>query len=80
MVDHYLDDFVTMGPPDSDLCRANLNLILAVCRDLGVPLTIEKLVGPSQCLSFLGIEIDTVCCQLRLPVAKLSQLKALLAQ
>ena len=80
MVDHYLDDFITMGPPNSDLCRNNLEFILAVCRDLGVPLAIEKLEGPSQCLTFLGIEIDTASSQLHLPVDKLARLKALLAQ
>jgi hypothetical protein len=80
MVDHYLDGFITMGPPNLDLCRNNLELILAVCRDLGVPLAIEKLEGPSQCLTFLGIEIDTASSQLRLPVDELALLKALLAQ
>ena len=30
-VDHYLDDFVTMGPPNSTVGRQNLELILAVC-------------------------------------------------
>ena len=57
VVDHYLDDFVTMGPPDTDSCRVNLDRILAVCRDLGVPFAIEK-QGPSQCMTFLGIEIE----------------------
>ena len=67
MVDHYLDDFVTMGPPDTDSCGVNLDRILAVCRDLGVPLAMEKLECPSQCMTFLGIEIDTASSQLCLP-------------
>lgn len=78
MVHHYLDDFITIGPPSSNVCKANLDRILAVCRDLGVPLAMEKLEGPSQCLVFLGIEIDTVRCQLRLPAEKLIRLQALL--
>lgn len=80
MVDHYLDDLITIGPPDSDMCRTNLDRILAVCKDLGVPLAIEKLEGPSQCLVFLGIEIDTVRCQLRLPAEKLIRFQVLLAE
>ena len=80
MVDLYLDDFVTMGPPGMDTCRVNLDRILAVCSDLGVPLAMEMLEGPSQCMTFLGIEIDTACGQLRLPAEKLARLKALLAQ
>ena len=59
-VDHYLDDFITIGPPDSEECHHNLSTMLEVCHRLGVPLANEKLEGPSACLTFLGIEIDTV--------------------
>ncbi len=51
-VDHYLDDFITIGPPGSDICHRNLTIILEVCRTLGVPLAQEKLEGPSACLTF----------------------------
>ena len=44
--------------------------MLEVCRRLGVPLSNEKLEGPSACLTFLGTEIDTVARVLRLPRAK----------
>ena len=74
-VDHYLDDFVTMGPPGSNACKHNLDLILATCADLGVPLAEEKLEGPSECLTFLGIEIDTSLGILRLPAEKLARLQ-----
>jgi hypothetical protein len=79
-VDHYLDDFITMGPAGSDECQANLTRIIAVCEDLGVPLAADKLEGPSDCLTFLGIEIDTRAGLLRLPADKLARLKELLAQ
>ena len=46
LVDHYLDDFITMGPPGSETCGQNLDRILAVCRELGVPLAMDKLEGP----------------------------------
>ena len=42
IVDHYLDDFITMGRPGSPECRQNLDRILAICADLGVPLVAEK--------------------------------------
>ena len=42
---------------------------------LGVPLEESKLEGPSTCLTFLGIEVDTVALQLCLPREKLSKLK-----
>ncbi len=38
-----------------------------------------KLAGRATALTFLGIEIDTQSLQLRLPRAKLAELKALVA-
>ena len=51
-IDHYLDDFITMGPAGSDQCRRNLDLILAICDELGVPLATDKLEGPRVALRF----------------------------
>ena len=79
-VDHYLDDFITMGPPESETCGRNLAQILTLCRELGVQLAQDKLVGPSHCLTFLGIEVDTRAGTLRLPADKLARLKATLAK
>ena len=45
------------------------------CDRLGFPVAFHKVEGPSPILTFLGIEIDTLQCQLRLPQAKLSTLK-----
>ena len=64
-----------MGPPNSTVCRQNLELILAVCAELGVPLAEEKIAGPTHCLTFLGIEIDTAEGVLRLPEDKLTRLR-----
>ena len=80
IVDHYLDDFITLGPPDSAECQQNLDRILSVCADLGVPLALAKLEGPSHRLTFLGIELDTMEGVLRLPQDKLCRLRGLLAQ
>jgi len=56
---HYLDDFLIMGLPASSKCLENLNIIKGVCVQLGIPLALEKLEGPSQSLTFLGIILDT---------------------
>ena len=58
-VEHYLDNFVTLGSLGSSECGRNLERILAVCADLGVPLAMDKLMEPTDCLTFLGIELDT---------------------
>ena len=71
---HYLDDFLVMGPPDSDMCKRSLELLISECNTLGVPLAPEKLEGPSSVLTFLGIEINTSEGILRLPAEKLRRL------
>ena len=53
-IDHYLDDFVTMGPPDSEACARALDLIVRTCEELGVPLAAEKMEGPASRLIFFG--------------------------
>ena len=35
---HYIDDFLTAGPPESDKCHVFLALIKAICEYLGFPL------------------------------------------
>ena len=46
---------------------------------LGVPVATQKLEDPTTCLTFLGIEIDTMALQLRLPQVKLVELRALVS-
>ena len=74
---HYLDDYLCIIPPgrlggqhDKPLQR-----IIQICRELGVPLALEKVEGPSTCLTFLGIEIDTMSLQIHLPPRKLQKVK-----
>ena len=71
---HYLDDFLTLGPPDSPICSHNLNTITEVCQKLGVPLALEKVEGPSQTLTFLGIVLDTKHMEARLLHKKLQRI------
>ena len=73
-IDHYLDDFITMGPSGSQVCGRNLDVIFQACEELGVPLAMEKLEGPTTRLIFLGIEIDTTSGSMRLPEEKLARL------
>ena len=80
IVEHYFDDFVTLGSPKQPECGQNLDKILVVCAELGVPLAMDKLEGPTDRLTFLGIELDTRAGVLRLPTDKLSRIKELLAE
>jgi len=53
----YLDSFAVLGSPGSEQCHQSLELLKAVCSDLGVPLDPEKQAGPTTTTEFLGITI-----------------------
>ena len=76
---HYLDDFLLADPPGSLQCARDLNTLLSSFSRLGVPVATQKLEGPTMCLIFLGIEIDTMALQLHLPQAKQVELRALVS-
>ena len=75
---HYLDDFIVIGPPRSSECADALATLDDVCSRLGIPLAQHKRDGPTTCLTFLGVEVDTEAAELRLPQAKLERLRSLL--
>uniref|UniRef100_A0A1X7TSH8 Reverse transcriptase domain-containing protein n=1 Tax=Amphimedon queenslandica TaxID=400682 RepID=A0A1X7TSH8_AMPQE len=68
---HYLDDFIMV---EGDLVAAKeaKRLLSSTFEKLGLPLEPSKLEGPSTCLTFLGIEVDTLKLQLPLPTDKLT--------
>ena len=78
-VEHYTDDFITLGKPRSDECQANPHVMLEMCEAKGVPITAEKSEGPSTSLVFLGIEIESHNMEMTLPPEKLSNLRESLA-
>ena len=51
---------------------------MKTCTALGLPMAADKREGPTTCIIFLGIELDTVKLELRLPQHKLVRLKSLL--
>ena len=75
---HYLDDFLFIGRATSTNCQHSLNCFRALCATLGVPIAEDKTVGPTKCLTFLGIELDTEAMVLRLPEEKIVELKSLI--
>ena len=79
-VRHYLDDFILLGPAGTNLCTRDVEMVLDTFQELGVPVAENKLVGPSTCITFLGIEIDSVRMKLRLPEDKLERVKTLVAE
>ena len=79
-VDHYLDNYFMFGAPHSSECTDALSTICRACADLGVPLAMDKLEGPSAWLTLLGIEVDMVEGVLRLPRDKLARIRVALGR
>ena len=75
---HLLDDFLTAGPPASDICSRRLEIILAACTYLGIPVAEEKTEASTTSLTFLGIHLDTDLLEAQLPDDKLAELRDLL--
>ena len=77
---HYLDDFHTLGPPGSSVCQHNLDRSVDYFSKLVIPLHPDKQEGPSTCLTILGIELDSLNLQARLPQDKFDRITALLEE
>ena len=75
---HYLDDFLFICGPDTEEGNQTLEIALKVLQHLGVPVAAHKTEGPAVLVVFLGILIDTVAFELRLPLDKIQRLQALL--
>lgn len=77
---HVLDDFLLVGPPDYNACLSNLNKFLNMADTLGIPIKHEKTVLPCTTLTFVGIELDSVKMEKRLPLDKLVKIRGLLEE
>ena len=69
---HVLDDFLFIGPSEI-ICQRALDTFIKICEDIGVPLAPEKTEGPSQVLTFLGIQLDTKTMCASLPEDKVEK-------
>ena len=78
-VAHYIDDFITIGAPDSPECQENAAIMHSACDRVGFPVEPEKDEGPATTLPFLGIELDSIAFELRLPLDKLQRMKEVLS-
>lgn len=65
----YLDD-IYITASSFRQCKDDLNTAISLLRTLGWAIAWHKVVGPTQKLTFLGIEIDSLSMTMRLPVEK----------
>ena len=72
---HYLDDFFFFFPTSAEACKNALAVSVPLCAELELPVVPDKVASPSPMITFLGIEIDSVKQELRLPHNKLTRLQ-----
>ena len=77
VVIHYVDDFLFIAKSKQQ-AQAMLDGARRLARELGIPWADDKTEGPSTCLTFLGVEINTLTMQARLPDTKLLELRQLI--
>ena len=77
---HYLDNYLLMSSPGSVMASTMRPLAEYTFSRIGAPIAAHKTEGPTKCLTFLGIQIDTTLFQLSLPGEKVSRLRTLLEQ
>ncbi|CAJ0961225.1 unnamed protein product [Ranitomeya imitator] len=78
-ITHYLDDFLIVGPAGSDVCSTALAQFKDAMEHFGVPLSPVKTIGPVSVITFLGIEINSVAMEFRLPKEKIEKLLDLIS-
>ena len=71
----YLDDYLVVSE-SFQKCLSTLNELMSVLRFLGFSISYDKVEGPSQCLTFLGIQLDTVHMTLSLSDNRLRELRS----
>jgi hypothetical protein len=80
-VEHYVDDFLlllleSLTESQAEEQKAS---VLRIFARLGIPVATNKTLGPTWCLPYLGIELDSDKMELRLPDSKLEELLTLVA-
>ncbi|XP_053387994.1 uncharacterized protein LOC128551264 [Mercenaria mercenaria] len=71
---HILDDFLFVAPSYSN-CLRDLQKFLQLADEIGLPIKEDKTLLPSTVMSFVGIELDSVRMEKRLPEDKVHKLR-----
>ena len=66
-----MDDFLFVGPKETNACKALMETFDNICGDLGVPVSHEKTEGPTTLVTYLGLGIDSIRKAIYVPPAKI---------
>ena len=77
---HILDDFLIMEPPSElpphdSACQQSLTAMMLAFKNLNIPVAPNKTQGPATVLEFMGIILDSVRMEARLPADKIEGLR-----
>ena len=72
---HYVDDFMVFMH-DMNAAKRCLEQLLALFKELGIPISMNKLEGPANIMTFLGILFDTISMTIRLDEERLANIHA----
>ena len=70
---HYVDDFMFVMH-NIDTAKRSLELLLSLFKELGIPISMNKLEGPATLMVFLGILFDTISMTIRLDEERLASI------
>ena len=71
---HYLDDYFCARKL-RHLCQEDMHHIQDTCREIGVPLAPDKVIGPTRIITYLGIQIDAERMVVSLPPDKAKKIR-----
>lgn len=74
---HFLDDFLLVDYPHAKPDRC-LSALKRTFDELGIPLSVEKTLGPLKVIEFLGITLDSNLMQASLPIEKLNRIREIM--
>lgn len=74
---HLLDDFLVVEPPGANASET-MSTFLDIFHRLNIPIAMHKTEGPVTSLEYLGVQLDTVRMEARLPVVKICRILEIL--
>lgn len=74
---HLLDDFLTVDAPHN-VGERTMALLCMIFHRLGIPLSAKKTVGPTTCLEYLGVILDSIGMEARLPREKIIRISTVI--
>lgn len=74
---HTLDDFLFLEK-DRTTCIKSLERFLSFCSEVGIPIAQEKMFFPETVMEFVGITLDSLKMEARLPQTKIDKCNSLL--